>query len=57
MPDEPVVDPEDQLDGCELDFKAHADDQATQDMRALFPGDTQTTREDWVEVFGEPDAS
>lgn len=28
---------DDTLDGCELDFKPHADDELTASLRALFP--------------------
>jgi len=32
-----MVDDDDELDGCDIDFAEHADDEETAELRALFP--------------------
>lgn len=40
-----------ETDGCEEDFTVDPDDDETANMRALFPGDTSSTKEQWEELF------
>lgn len=40
---------DDELDGCDVDFTEHADDEATSALRALYPGDVEVG--DWNGVF------
>lgn len=50
----PTLD-DDFLDGCAIDFNEYADDEATQEMRALFP-DGEVDREiEWRSLFREED--
>lgn len=47
-------DPDDVLDGCELDFAADADDELTASLRPLFPDGDPAKAGEWRELFGAP---
>lgn len=42
----------DELDGCEIDFAAEADDDETAALRPLFPDGDPSTADQWRELFG-----
>lgn len=48
----PEPEPDDQLDGCALDFAAEADDDTTAELRALFPDGDPAKADAWRELFG-----
>lgn len=47
-----MPDDDDELDGCDLDFAEHADDIATQSLRALFPDGSPAKADEWETLFG-----
>lgn len=57
MPEE-----DDELDGCDIDFAEHADDEETAELRPLFPDGDPAKAEEWRQVLaahpsaGGPDA-
>lgn len=44
---------DDTLDGCEMDFAEAADDEATAELRALFPDGDPSTEAEWHALFPE----
>lgn len=42
---------DEELDGCDLDFAAHADDEETAELRALFPDGDPARASEWQELF------
>jgi peptidoglycan hydrolase-like protein with peptidoglycan-binding domain len=55
MSDTPVIEDDDFLDGCELDFTVEPDDDETAELRALFPSgeDDAALEQDWRALFEE----
>lgn len=51
---DPLLSDDDELDGCDLDFVAAADDDLTASLRALFPEGNEDHAAIWRELF--PDA-
>jgi hypothetical protein len=43
---------DDELDGCDVDLAALADDDETAELRALFPDGDASSAAEWQELFG-----
>lgn len=55
MSDQTVYPDDDFLDGCAIDFNLYADDEETQELRALFPDGNAEAEIEWRALFREED--